>query len=181
MINVSWEDARAYAKWLSQKTGRNFRLPTEAEWEYAARAGTRAPYFWEGLPGTACDFANGFDRAHEQELKARFSIDWAPLPCDDPYATLAPVGSFGYNSWHLHDLAGNVWEWVADCYHDSYAGAPPGPAAWTDGMECASGRRVIRGGSWGSDPAFLRSANRNGYTPDNRYYNLGFRLAQDIK
>ena len=181
VINVSWEDARAYAKWLSQKTGRNFRLPTEAEWEYAARAGTRAPYFWEGLPGTACDFANGFDRAHEQELKARFSIDWAPLPCDDPYATLAPVGSFGYNSWHLHDLAGNVWEWVADCYHDSYAGAPPGPAAWTDGMECASGRRVIRGGSWGSDPAFLRSANRNGYTPDNRYYNLGFRLAQDIK
>ena len=180
VINVSWEDARAYAEWLSQKTGRRFRLPTEAEWEYAARAGARAPYFWEGSPGSACDFANGFDRAHEQELKSRFGIYWAPLPCDDPYPTLAPVGRFRPNSWGLHDLAGNVVEWVADCYHDSYAGAPPGPAAWTDGTECASGRRVIRGGSWDGKPGTLRSANRTRISPDSRLDGLGFRLAQDL-
>ena len=193
-VNVSFEDARAYAVWLSVATGQPentpYRLPTEAEWEYAARA--QAPTrndpprrrWWGDDPGhrEACRHANVLDQKGLSVLKRlNYAIDWAAHDCEDAYALSAPVGHFGANVFGLYDMLGNVWEWVADCYHDSYAGARAGSAAWTDGTECAGGRRVIRGGSWGDAPASLRSATRVRSAPDYRLNDLGFRLAQDLK
>jgi formylglycine-generating enzyme required for sulfatase activity len=187
-VNLSHDDAVAYAEWLSRETGERYRLPTEAEWEYAARAGTLTRRWWGDDPKRedGCTHANVLDRKALDVLKAAgIPITWESFACDtDGYVWSAPVGHFGAqgaNGFGLQDMLGNVWEWVADCYHDSYAGAPPGPAAWTDGMECASGRRVIRGGSWDSGPAYLRSASRGRITPDFRINLLGFRLAQDLK
>lgn len=177
-INVSWQDAGDYAAWLSEKTGKRFRLPSEAEWEYAARAGTGTPRFWDKLAGDACRYANVFDQRHRQELMQKYTISWDSVPCDDPYAVSAPVGSFAANAWGLHDMAGNVWEWVQDVWHKDYQGAPSDGSAWKTGGE--AGRRVIRGGSWLDRPESLRAAYRYGLLPDSRDFNLGFRLAQDL-
>ncbi|MFM8443745.1 MAG: SUMF1/EgtB/PvdO family nonheme iron enzyme [Methylococcus sp.] len=188
-VNVSYYEAVAYAEWLWEETGRNgpkYRLPTEAEWEYAARAGSLTRRWWGDDPKheDACAHANVLDRKARQFLgNGVFSLGWQSFACEtDGYVWSAPVGRYGAqgaNAFGLQDMLGNVWEWVADCYHPSYAGAPAGLAAWTDGTECATGRRVIRGGSWDGDPADLRSATRDGDTPDFRYGVLGFRLAQD--
>ena len=178
--NLSWQDAKEYAAWYYRETGGVFRLPTEAEWEHGARAGTDTPGFLDNFPGKACNYANVFDRQHEQELKQRFAISWDGFPCDDPYATTAPAGSFQPNTWGLHDMQGNVWEWIQDCYHDSYEGSPGDGTAWESKEETAGGHRVIRGGSWNTDPWSLRSASRTGYYPDTRSCTLGFRLAQDF-
>jgi formylglycine-generating enzyme required for sulfatase activity len=164
VINVSWEDAEKYAEWLSEETGKAYRLPTEAEWEYVARGGTVTAYWWgedineEGKVWANCDGCGG---------------EW-----DDQDRT-APVGSFSPNPLGLQDTAGNVWEWVEDCWHDNYEGAPSDGSAWKEegGGDC--GRRVIRGGSWYGGPGALRSAGRAGTSPVNRDDDLGFRLAQD--
>ncbi|HEX2245907.1 MAG TPA: formylglycine-generating enzyme family protein, partial [Gammaproteobacteria bacterium] len=178
VINVSWQDAQDYAAWLSKKTGKHFRLPTEAEWEYAARAVTVTPRFWDKLPGNACEYANLFDRQHEQELKQTFGITWEAFSCDDRYATTAQVGSFPANdTWGLHDMLGNVFEWVQDCYHENYEGAPADGSAW-EKEGCAL--RVVRGGSWSDVPWAVRSAYRDSSEPGTRYYGIGFRLAQDL-
>ena len=159
VINVTWQQATDYAKWLKEKTGKGFRLPSEAEWEYAARSGSQGVYPWG-------------DSAGETGKYAWFS--------ENSGGTIHPVGEKDPTGKGLYDLAGNVREWVADCNHDSYRGAPAGPEAWDDGTECASGRRVIRGGSWTGDPGYLRSASRYWNTPDFRYGGLGFRLTQDF-
>ncbi len=180
VINVSWQDAKDYAAWLSEKTSKQFRLPTEAEWEYAARAGTVTPRPWKGGLETACDYANVLDSKNVDALKrAGHSITWANFPCEDPYAFTAPVGDFKPNAFGLHDMLGNVWEWVEDCAHDNYEGAPIDGAAWevAQGGEC--GPRVIRGGSWLSGPVYLRSALRYWNDPGDRSTDLGFRLVQD--
>jgi len=178
VINISWQDARDYAVWLSERTGKHFRLPTEAEWEYAARAGTLTPRPWEGGLEAACRYANVLDSKHVAELKASgYNITWDNFPCEDAYATTAPAGSSQANAFGLHDMLGNVWEWVQDCYHESYEGAPTDGRGWED-KDC--GRRVIRGGSWDSVPGNLRSAFRTGVNPGYRFNDLGFRLAQDI-
>lgn len=122
-----------------------------------------------------------YDRKHEAELK-HYSITWDAHACDDDYATLAPVGrSKGNkpNPWGLHDMLGNVIEWVEDCWHVNYDGAPKDGSAWgkQQGGDCA--RRVVRGGSWCRGPRGVRSANRYGGAPDTRNYVVGFRLAQD--
>ncbi len=167
VIDVSWEDAQEYAKWLSSATGEDYRLLSEAEWEYAARGVTSADdprngeeYGW-GEAQPVCDEAapNG----------ANFDA------CDDNRTR--PVGSFPANRFGLHDMHGNVWEWVEDCWNGSYAGAPTDGSAWTTG-DC--NRRVLRGGSWNDFPPFLRSANRSWNLPESRYYYLGFRLARTI-
>ena len=137
MINVSWEDAEAYVAWLSRETGEAYRLPSESEWEYAARAGTTTRYTWGQDIGR--------NRANCGDCGSRWDGD-----------RTAPVGSFAANGWGLHDMHGNVWEWVADCWHENYARAPRDGSAWTSGGNC--GRRVLRGGSWFLSPAFLRSA-----------------------
>jgi len=178
VINVSWQDARDYAAWLSGKSGKHFRLPTEAEWEYAARAGTLTPRPWEGGLEAACRHANVLDSKHLAKLEELgYNITWDSFPCEDAYAFTAPAGSSEANAFGLHDMLGNVWEWVQDCYHDGYEGAPADETAWEE-KNCS--RRVIRGGSWYDGPRGVRSAYRGGDTPDLRYNSVGFRLAQDL-
>ena len=143
VVNVSWDDATEYAAWLSAQTGKRYRLPAEAEWEYAARAGTTTQYAW----------GNDIGRN-----RANCDNDY----CGDQWEYTAPVGSFAGNAWGLHDMHSNVWEWVQDCWNDSYAGAPSDGSAWKSG-NC--GLRVIRGGSWNYTPWNLRSALRNLVTP----------------
>ena len=158
VIKVSWKDAGCYAEWLSEKTGKRYRIPSEAEWEYAARAGTHTDYFWGPNPQDADRYA------------------WF---ADNAGGRIHPVGQKTPNAWGLHDTAGNVWEWVEDCSADISEGEIDGPATLKDGTECAGGRRVIRGGSWSDAPVKLRSAYRFRYITGNRDENLGFRLAQD--
>ena len=180
VINVSWQDAQCYAEWLSRKTKKAYRLPTEAEWEYAARATTETPRPWPGELEAACRYANVFDQGSVGEIKKRYSYaTWESFPCSDGYAFTAPVGKFKPNIFELHDMLGNVWEWVADCYHDTYQNAPVDGKSWDDGMKCASNRRVLRGGSWFYETQAVRSAYRYRGTPDFRNFTLGFRLAQD--
>ena len=161
VINVSWQDALEYATWLSDQTGKRYRLPTEAEWEYAARAGTETKYYW----------GNNL-------IKGMANCDGCGSQWDNKQT--APVGSFKPNNFGLYDTAGNVWEWVQDCSHENYTGAPTDGSAWLErgGGDC--GQRVIRGGSWYNIPVFLRSSNRDWSHADYRSYNIGFRLAQDL-
>ena len=156
--NVSWDDAQHYVAWLSRKTGRKYRLPSEAEWEYAARGGTETQYWWGDEPGVA--LANCSDCGGRQD---RLS----PLP----------VGSFKPNPFGLYDVAGGVAEWVADCWHPDYAGAPVDGSAW-ERKGCQS--RVLRGGSFRNDHSNVASASRNFYDASVRYPDNGFRVAEDL-
>ena len=152
-VCVSWDDAQAYASWLSRETGESYRLLSEAEWEYVARAGTGTARYWGASASGQCRYANGAD--------AGSGLDWA-TDCDDGYARTSPVGIFDPNGFGLHDVLGNAWEWIEDCWHENYARAPRDGRAWleSNGGECS--RRVLRGGSWGSQPEDLRAANRSG-------------------
>jgi formylglycine-generating enzyme required for sulfatase activity/KaiC/GvpD/RAD55 family RecA-like ATPase len=183
VINVSWDDARDYAVWLSKKTRKRYRLPTEAEWEYAARAGTVTRRYWgdDKDHREACRYASVFDRGSENELKSRYNITWQPFACEDGYLTTAPVGSFQPNALGLHDMLGNVWEWVEDCWHENYRNAPDDGSAWLEKEGGNCGLRVIRGGAWNGGPGGVRSAYRGWNARAYRYGNVGFRLAQDIK
>ena len=174
VINVSWDDAWNFIDWLDDKTGESYRLPTEAEWEYAARAGTTKRYFWGNSAKNQCRYANGADSSAK-----RHQPDWTAASCNDGHYRTAPVGNYEANRFGLHDTAGNVWEWTQDCWHDNYNGAPADGRAWISGGDC--NKRVIRGGSWGFDPADLRSANRGWGTRADRFFDRGFRLAQDIE
>jgi formylglycine-generating enzyme required for sulfatase activity len=158
VINVSWDDAQAYAKWLSGRTGQTYRLPSEAEREHAARARTDTRYFW------------GDDIGRGNANCIGCGSQW------DGKQT-APVGSFKPNPFGLYDMHGNVWEWAQDCYVDNYKAAPTdGRAVETSG--CVS--RVLRGGSWYYNPRGLRSAFRYVDRPVNRYLSFGFRLARTL-
>lgn len=168
-VCVSWQDAKAYVAWLTRKTGKAYRLLSEAEWEYAARAGTRTSRFWGDDPGLACDYAN----VHDADTQDARRFDWEAHDCRDGYVETAPVGRFRPNGFGLYDLLGNVWEWVEDCQTVNYVGAPvDGTARITD--DCA--RRVYRGGGW-SGPASVRAATRNGSSASYRSQLLGFRVA----
>ena len=159
VIHVSWEDTQTFISWLNSKTGGGYRLPTEAEWEYAARAGSETK------------FSMGDDIGENLANCDNCGSRW-----DDKQT--APAGSFPVNnSWGLHDMHGNVWEWVEDCWHENYQGAPDDGSAWTTGSDCS--RRVIRGGSWNDIPNYLRSAHRIWFTHSGRVSFIGFRLAQD--
>ena len=168
VVCASWNDARAYVKWLSLRTGEAYRLPSESEWEYAARAGTETARYWgEGESGQ-CRYANGADAT---------TAFYGGMRCNDGHAWTAPVGSFEANSWGLRDMLGNVWEWTEDCWNDSYARAPADGSAWEIG-DCS--HRVFRGGCWGSAPRILRSANRNGRFTGDRNFDIGFRVARTL-
>ena len=156
VINVSWNDAHAYAVWLSKKTGQRYRLPTEAEWEYAARAGSTEKVWWDSK--SAVKPANCFNCGSQ----------W------DGNST-APAGSFSGNAFGLFDMAGNAQEWTEDCYHSSYRGAPEDGSAWLT-AECT--QRVVRGGSYSSPLDSLRNARRSQYNQDVRLDNLGFRVVR---
>ncbi|MCY4122472.1 MAG: formylglycine-generating enzyme family protein [Acidobacteria bacterium] len=177
VVCVSWEDASAYVRWLSEVTGERYRLPAEAEWEYAARAGTTTAFYW-GDDATACVYANGPDRTSEQTFRRRAGFSFSFSSCTDGAARTALVGSFEPNAFGLYDMAGNVSEWVEDCWHRNYAGAPRDGSAWTSGGNC--GGRVIRGGAWGGGPWMLRSATRDWSRTGDRSASGGFRVARTL-
>jgi formylglycine-generating enzyme required for sulfatase activity len=166
VINVSWNDAVAYAAWLSRETGEQYRLPSEAEWEYAARAGTETP-FWTG-PCIHTDQAN---------YDGNFDYNGCGANTGVYRQKTVPVGSLPANPWGLHEVHGNVREWVQDRYHDSYTGAPTDGSVWEVG---GSSARVVRGGSWIGIPGFLRAAYRYRSVPVFRGNYLGFRLARTL-
>ena len=171
-VCVNWADARAYVAWLSEKTGKSYRLLSESEWEYAARGGTRTSRHWGESASGQCGYANGADRT----AKGRYS-GWTVAECDDGHVWTAPVGTFKANGFGLHDVLGNVWEWVEDCWNDSYSGAPSDGSAWESG-NC--GRRVLRGGSWVNQPRNLRSAYRLRLVTGLRLSDTGFRVARTL-
>ena len=172
-VCVSWDDARAYARWLRGETGRNYRLPSESEWEYAARGGTTMSRYWGDGSSGQCGNANGADSAAKQ----RFGNSTV-ASCNDGRVFTSPVGTFAANGFGLFDVLGNVSEWVEDCWHDSYRGAPSDGRAWTSG-DC--GRRVARGGSWGDDPPrALRAAFRGRGDAGARNVGVGFRVARTL-
>jgi formylglycine-generating enzyme required for sulfatase activity len=158
VINVSWDQAQTYVEWLSTMTGQPYRLLTEAEWEYAARARTTTAYYW------------GDDIGKKNANCQGCGSEW------DGRQT-SPVGSFKPNEFGLFDMAGNVFQWVQDCYHDNYDGAPPDGSEWIGG-NCSD--RVFRGGSWSLSPQVLRSANRVGDSAGGRDYDLGFRVGRTL-
>ena len=172
VVCVSWEDAKAYVGWLSRETGEEYRLLSEAEWEYVARAGSKGARYWGGSEAGQCGHANGADK----EAKKRYG-NWRVVSCNDGRVHTAPVGSYGANGFGLHDVLGNVWEWVEDCWNGSYAGAPSDGSAWETG-NC--GRRVLRGGSWIDGPGVLRSASRYRDTTGDRRSDIGFRVARTL-
>ena len=159
VIDVSWDDAKQYLAWLSQMTGKTYRLLSEAEYEYTARAGTQTAYPWGkeiGENNANCDGCGSqWDKGGS-----------------------APVGSFAPNRFGLYDMAGNVSEWVEDCSHNDYDRAPTDGSAWIDGGDCRG--RVVRGGSWYDEPGKLRSASRASYSPYNRNFDLGFRVGRSL-
>lgn len=173
VLCVSWNDARAYAQWLSKKTGRRYRLPTEAEWEYAARAGSVAARFWGDDPAQACRFANVADQSRFQTWGFGQKHE-----CTDGHYFTAPAGGYAPNRFGLYDMLGNAWEWTEDCWNASYAGAPADGSAWLAG-DCA--QRVSRGGSWSTVPRFARSAARSKNAADSRDNLTGFRLARTVE
>ena len=172
VVCVNWDDAQAYVAWLSQQTGKRYRLPTEAEWEYAARAGTAAARFWLAGYETACRFANVADRAAAQVFK-----DWDAAPCDDGQVFTAEVGSYQANGFGLYDMLGNVWEWVGDCWNDTHDHGDPHVARFSG--DC--GRRVIKGASWISIERLVRIAARGADKPDSRTIGTGFRVVRELE
>jgi formylglycine-generating enzyme required for sulfatase activity len=162
VIYVSWDDAQQYVAWLSQMTGKPYRLLSDAEFEYAARAGTQTAYPWGDDIGE--NNANCVDCGSQWTGSAG---TWQT----------APVGSFAANRFGLHDMVGNVWKWVQDCYHPNYNGAPTDGSTWTGG-DCTA--RVIRGGSWGGGPEYVRPAFRDRSSTNDRNYTLGFRVGRTL-
>lgn len=157
--DVSWDDAQLFVQWLSKTSGKSYRLPTEAEWEYAMRGGTSSRYWWGEQMQTGK--ANCKD-------------------CGEPWQRDAPVnvGSFAPNPFGLHDMNGSVWEWVSDCWHNSYKGAPADARSW-DEANCRV--RVIRGGSWREGASYMPSSTRFKYDASVRHSQNGFRVARDLK
>lgn len=166
VINVSWNDAGAYAAWLSKRTGQSYRLLSEAEREYVTRAGTVTPFWWgdaikpdqANYDGTADVYKGGGEKGEYRQKTV-------------------PVKSFAPNAFGLYQVHGNVWEWVEDCWNENYGGAPADGSAWIT-ENCS--RRVLRGGSWGIGPKVLRAASRSGYFPTLRDAYTGFRVARAI-
>jgi formylglycine-generating enzyme required for sulfatase activity len=170
VINVSWNDAQRYVGWLSRETGKRYRLPSEAEFEYLMRAGSRGTYPWGEDGSQACLFANVADRQAKKQ-----NPDWNTFPCDDGEALTAPVGSYRANAFGLFDVAGNVWEWTMDCYQSYRQAAPDG----TPFNPANCSRRVIRGGSWSDATKNLRSADRTASAPNATLKIVGFRVVRD--
>jgi len=158
VINISWLDAKAFVTWLSQKTGKTYRLPTEAEWEYAARGGTTSPYWWGREPGSRQANCRECNTGESQRT--------------------SPVGSYKPNAFGLYDTAGNAAEWIEDCWNDNYRSAPSNGTAWTSG-QCRL--RVLRGGAFDSQAKYVRSMARFRYDADVRYISNGLRVVRELQ
>jgi formylglycine-generating enzyme required for sulfatase activity len=174
VINVSWNDAHEYVGWLSQRTGKRYRLPSEAEFEYALRAGASSRFWWgEGdPPKVLLNVTGDRDRSPTKRSWGRAFTGYS-----DGFWGPAPVKSYPANAFGLYDLDGNVSEWVDDCWHDNYTRAPRDSTAW---INPGCGRRVIRGGSWGSAPEQVRSAYRLSISAESRSARLGFRVVREL-
>lgn len=194
VVHISWEDAQSYLKWLSEQTGKKYRLPSEAELEYANRAGTTTRYWW----------GNEFPTAKVGNLRGEKDMPLFPAPLrfptkeefsyafedgytkanftgyGDGFGGVSPVASFKTNPFGLYDTSGNVWEWTEDCWHDSYENAPADGSAWIVGKGANCGRRVLRGGSFYCYPRHVRAANRWSEVPAFRNMYVGFRVARDL-
>lgn len=166
VVCISWNDAQAYVRWLSQGSHQRYRLLSEAEREYAARAGSTSTFWWgENL---SVDRANYDHSAPDYRGSQKGAGRNATMP----------VNGFTANAFGLYNVHGNVWEWVQDCQHDTYAGAPADGSPWV--AKCSADKRILRGGAWVGDPAGLRSASRNWFTPDFRFNASGFRVARSV-
>lgn len=176
VVCVNWHDANAYVKWLGKRTGQPYRLLSEAEWEYAARAGSKTAYAFGENPDELCAHGNVADQSAKAEFKDK-AAGWTFANCKDGHAYTAPVRSYSPNAFGLYDLIGNAWEWTEDCYHDSYQNAPQDGRPW---IESSCETRVERGGAWNVKPADARSANRDRLSPGNRYFFAGFRVARTL-
>ena len=171
---VSWSDAKAYVQWLAHRTGKPYRLPSEAEWEYAARAGSAARWPWGDSASDGCEFANLYDLSSRES----YAFGWEPVRCRDNYPDVAPAGALRANAYGLYDMIGNVAEWVEDCYTDSYLGRPRDGRPWVWAGGCT--RRVLRGGSWATPAERARSAYRDSAETGTRADYIGFRVALDL-
>ena len=180
---LNWDDAKAYVDWLAKKTGGSYRLLSEAEWEYAARAMKtpgRGPRYGFGDEEKAiCVHGNGLDQTAKLDIRGSGTSTWSFLPCSDGYTLAAPVGRFAANAFGLYDTLGNVREWTEDCYHDDqgYRGAPSDGSPWVSGS-CRN--RVLRGGSWLAYARLLRVAFRFKSAPGNRLNDVGVRVARTL-
>ena len=168
---VSWQDANDYAAWLSRRTHQTYRLPSASEWEYAARAGSSAQQPWSD-GAAACAYANVADQTAAQRY-----LGWTVFPCADKFVQSAPVGSFAPNAFGLYDMLGNVFVWTDDCWSEDYQGAPVDGSARTDG-DCT--QHELRGGSWCTQPDYVRTSYRNRFDGDYRSTSIGFRALREI-
>ncbi len=175
VVCVSWSDANAYAEWLTQKTGRKYRVPSAVEFEYASRAGSAAPWYWGTDPEEACDYANIGDRAFSEKYPTRPSF-----PCTDGYVHTSPVGKFKPNKFGLYDMVGNAWEWTEDCYKKDLTDAPLDGSADIDDPENNCKWRTPKGGSWISGIAWSRAAVRSADGANYKSFMLGFRVAAEM-
>jgi formylglycine-generating enzyme len=174
VVCVSFTDAEAYIEWLNLKTGFIYRLPSEAEWEYAARAGTTTAWFWGDDPAMACQYANLLDRSLVAEIHHVYAP--AVVPCSDGFTRTAPVGSFRPNAFGLYDMLGNASQWTSDCWNLTYVGAPTNGSAWEDG-DCSWSSS--RGGDWNTFLWNSRTGVRHANRIENRINTTGFRLARN--
>jgi formylglycine-generating enzyme required for sulfatase activity len=181
-VCVSWDDARAYAEWLSSESGKRYRLPSEAEWEYVARGGTSFPRYWgendsreDLVLSLACDNANVYDTSAVDALR----LPWPNARCSDHATALAPVGQYEPNAFGVYDIIGNVREWTMDCFTASYTGRPLDARAWTWQGGCET--KVVRGGSFASRPRDARAPARSAELTGHRQSDLGFRVARDYE
>ncbi|MBI5724058.1 MAG: formylglycine-generating enzyme family protein [Planctomycetes bacterium] len=173
VVCVSWNDATEFCAWLSKKSGKTVRLPTEAQWENACRAGTRTAYYF----GDETDDGKGYMNGLDNTAKQKFNV-WATFPWEDGFLYTSPVGKFKPNNWGLYDMHGNVWQWCSDWDADYPAGGEGQQASVTDPSGPVSGElRVFRGGSWISDPRACRSASRGRNLPNAKGGCIGFRVA----
>jgi formylglycine-generating enzyme required for sulfatase activity len=171
VVNVTWNDAVAFCEWLSQKEGKTYRLPAEAEWEYCCRAKTTTRFHSGDDEESLATVGNVADAS---AAKYR-SFIWKTIKADDGYGFTAPVGKFQANAFGLHDMHGNAWEWCQDCYDANYY--KKSPRKDPQGPDPGAGAfRMFRGGSWFSEPCSCRSAYRNAVAPSDRFFDLGFRV-----
>jgi formylglycine-generating enzyme required for sulfatase activity len=168
---VSWNEAAAYSAWLSSRTGVEYRLPSESEWEFFSRAQTRTSHWYAETGIDACTAANIADRSALREYRG-----WTTMDCDDGYVYTAPAGQFQANGFGIRDSLGNVFEWVEDCWNPDYAGAPVDGSAWLEG-DCS--QRVLRGGSWHTQPAFVTASFRNHFAVEHKSSTIGFRVMRN--
>lgn len=173
VVCVTWNDVKAYTNWLAKKTGKSYRLPSEAEWEYASRAGSSAKYTWGDDPNGGCEEANIYDLSASNPNRP-----WTPVTCDDGFASVASVASLKPNNFGLYDMTGNVWEWVQDCYFMPVPYFPRDGSPVESKTQCD--RRAVKGGGW-SSPLTWQIPTFRGRDPLDRISHLfGFRVALDL-